>query len=59
MKVGDLIIETEYKLDGEVGFIVQEDQTSNDKAYAILCPDGTVQWFGRAHIEEDCEVISG
>tara|TARA_R110000824_G_scaffold134691_8_gene297748 strand:+ start:2354 stop:2578 length:225 start_codon:yes stop_codon:yes gene_type:complete len=71
MKVGDLIKEKIYP---EIGVIVEiamravvpegADMTfvryppPDQKVYAVLCPNGKIEWFGQTYIEEECEVIN-
>ena len=60
MKIGDLIKEREYP---EVGLIVgkMEDDAmfrTLTATYAVLTPIGTVEWFEKEYIENECEVVS-
>ena len=55
MEVGDLIKEFEFP---EVGLIVKIKDHTCRTPYGVLCPDGQVQWFTAAYIEEKCEVLS-
>ena len=60
MKIGDLIKEHEYP---EVGLIVgkMEDDAmfrTLTATYAVLTPIGTVEWFEKEYIENECEVVS-
>ena len=56
MRVGDLIKETEWP---EIGLIVKINLNRHSEPYAILCPDGKIQWFSTDFIENKCEVING
>ena len=60
MKIGDLIKEREYP---EVGLIVGEAEDDAmfrtlTATYAVLTPIGTVEWFEKEYIENECEVVS-
>jgi len=60
VKIGDLIKEREYP---EVGLIVgkMEDDAmfrTLTATYAVLTPTGTVEWFEKEYIENECEVVS-
>ena len=55
MQVGDLIKEREYP---EVGLLVKIKDRHYRTPYGILCPNGKIEWFTKAYIEEKCEVIS-
>jgi hypothetical protein len=55
MKVGDLIKEKEYP---EVGLLLKIKDKRSCEPYGILCPNGKVEWFTKAYLEEKCEVIS-
>jgi hypothetical protein len=60
VKIGDLIKEREYP---EVGLIVgkMEDDAmfrTLTATYAVLTPIGTVEWFEKEYIENECEVVS-
>jgi len=54
VQVGDLIKEREWP---EMGLIVEIEDLRRDRPYAILCPNGKVEWFTEAYIER-CEVVS-
>jgi len=55
VKVGDLIKEKEYP---EVGFLLKIKDDMCKTPYGILCPNGKVEWFTQAYIDEKCEVLS-
>ena len=55
MQVGDLIKEREFP---EVGLIVKIKDKRYKTPYGVLCPDGRFQWFTKAYVEEECEVVS-
>ena len=55
MQVGDLIKEKEFP---EVGLLLQIKDDMCKTPYGILCPNGKVEWFTQAYIDEKCEVIS-
>ena len=57
MKVGDLIREIEYP-DDSFGLIVKIKDRRGRTPYGVLCPNQRIQWFAKAYIEEECEVIS-
>lgn len=57
MKVGDLIADKEYT--DEPGIILEKrDSEGGGKTYRVLKKSGSVMWFGKRYIENDCEVIS-
>jgi len=55
MQVGDLIKEKEFP---EVGFLLVIKDGTCKTPYGIVCPNGKVEWFTKAYIDEECEVIS-
>ena len=55
IKIGDLIVDKEYQ--DEPGIILDK-RDSDVCTYRILNNFGTVSWFAREYIENDCEVIS-
>ena len=54
MKVGDLVRDKEFP---EVGLILEKRDKSH-MTYKVLDPFGTITWFTRDYIENDCELIS-
>jgi len=55
VKVGDLIVDKEYP--DEPGIIIDK-RDSDVGTYRVLNDTGTVMWFEREYIENDCEIIS-
>jgi len=55
MKIGDLIVDKDYP--SEPGIILDK-RDSDVCTYRVLSDSGTIQWFEREYIENDCEVIS-
>jgi len=55
MKVGDLIKEKEYP---EVGLLLKIKDDTCKTPHGILRPNGKVEWFTQAYIDEKCEVIN-
>jgi len=55
MKVGDLIREAEYP---EVGLLATIKYLPRATLYGILCPNGRIEWFTKAYVEESCEIIN-
>jgi len=56
MNVGDLVREKGFP---EVGVVIKINERRYPREpYGILCPSGKIEWFTKAYIEEECEVIS-
>ena len=55
MKVGDLIVDKEYPK--EPGLILNK-RNSDVCTYRVLNDSGTIMWFEREYIENNCEIIS-
>jgi hypothetical protein len=55
MKVGDMVREKGYP---DIGLILDKVDKSDVVTYRIMLDTGTVMWFPREYIENDCEVIS-
>ncbi len=54
MKVGDLIKDVQYS---EVGLIIDKRDKSDVCTYRVINQWGTVSWFPREYIENDCKVV--
>ena len=54
MKIGDLIKDFEY---AEVGLVIDKNDKSDVVTYRVINQWGTVSWFPREYIEEECEVV--
>ena len=55
MRVGDLIKDNEYP---EMGLLVTIKDDTCRTPYGILCPNGRVEWFTKAYVEEACEIVN-
>ena len=54
MKIGDLIKDKEFS---EVGLILDKRDGSDVVTYRVINQWGTVSWFPREYIENDCERV--
>ena len=54
MNVGDLIKDREFP---EVGLILEKRDRSDVVTYRVVNQWGTVSWFPREYVENDCELV--
>ncbi len=57
MQLGDLIADKQYPNE-DWGIIIYKDPHGDVNAYRVLCNTGTIMWFPKEYVENDCRNIS-